>query len=307
VVSLILDNVISGNTKSCGCLKPGENEFSPEAEVRDFVKTLAPDTYPTSYLIEGTRRKYDIYVPSKKLAIEYHGLPWHSEKFNEGTKADKDYKKYLIACERGDRLIQIYGDEWETKQEIIKAQLKDLLSPEKKSRIKPVFEVITGHTPSEVRTFLNQNHYLGAASGCVTVVAKAPASHGSAVVGAWVFMKRETGVILWHRACWDRAYKSWNPHEKALTLALPALREMGFTTLLTFADNRFHTGNLYAKLGFKFEKEIAPEYYYTNNNVRKSKYALRVPAGVNEVESARDKGWYRIWDSGKKRYSLYLI
>jgi hypothetical protein len=246
----------------------------------------------------GERREYDIYVPSKKLAIEYHGLYWHSEEFKSGVR---DWKKHQSARSRGDRLIQIYQDEWRDKQEIIKAQLKDLLAPEKKIRIKPKFEVEFKTSP-EVRSFLDAHHYLGAASGCVTIVAR----HREAIVGAWVFMKRETGVVLWHRACWDRKYKSWNPHEKALSLALPVLKEMGFKKMITFSDNRFHTGNLYEKLRFTFEKEIKPDYSYTNCTIRKSKYALRVPAGVNEVEEAAKKGWYQIWDSGKRRYSLSL-
>jgi hypothetical protein len=244
--------------------------------------------------------EYDIYAPSKKLAIEYHGLVWHSEQFNQQPK--KDYQKLVKAKSQGDRLIQIYADEWESKQAIIKAQLQDILAPEKAKRIKPIFSVEIDTNP-EVRAFLDAHHYLGAASGCVTIVAR----HREAIVGAWVFMKRETGVVLWHRACWDRAYKSWNPHEKALKLALPALREMGFTKIVTFSDNRFHTGELYEKLGFKFEEELKPDYGYTNGIKRVSKYNLRVPAGVNEVESAKVKGWYRIWDSGKRRYSLNLI
>jgi hypothetical protein len=33
---------------------------------------------------------------------------------------------------------------------------------------------------------------------------------------------------------------------------------------------------------------------------------MRVEAGRNEKLEAEAKGWYRIWDSGKKRYSLSL-
>jgi hypothetical protein len=298
----IFTYVLRGDTGSCGCMVVGQNEFSKENEVRQFVLTLSPDTCPTSYSIEGTRKSYDVYVPSAKLAIEYHGLNWHSEQFKRGQQ---DETKFLLARSRGDHLIQIYSDEWEQKQEIIKAQLREILAPEKKIRIKPTFETYT-KTPSEARAFLDAHHYLGAASGCLTVIAKADARHGSAVVGVWVFMKREEGVILWHRACWHPAYKAWNPHEKALKLALSELRSMGFKRMVTFSDNRFHTGQLYEKLGFKFEEEIRADYGYTNGLIRKSKYALRVPAGVDEKASAEAKGWYRIWDSGKKRFSFLL-
>jgi hypothetical protein len=119
-------------------------------------------------------------------------------------------------------------------------------------------------------------------------------------------MKRSNTEVIWHRACWNHNYKTWNPHEKALTIAAPLLKKMGFTRVVTFSDNRFHTGNLYEKLGFIFEEELGSEYGYTDGRKRVSKYSLRVKAGTNEKSAAEAKGWYRIWDSGKKRYSLSL-
>jgi len=87
---------------------------------------------------------------------------------------------------------------------------------------------------------------------------------------------------------------------------MPILREMGFEKILTFSDNRFHTGEMYKKIGFRFEKELKPDYSYTNGRERKSKYALRVKAGTDEIRSAAANGWYRIWDSGKMRYGLEI-
>ena len=294
----LFTDLINESTGSCGCAKTGSSELSPAGKILAYVKSLtdAEVLFNDRVVLDG--KELDIYIPSQKLAIEYHGLVWHSEKFSSGKR---DHNKYLLAQAKGIRLIQIYGDEWEQKQGIIKSQLQELIAPTPKIRIKPVFEVVEG-TPTEARAFLDQRHYLGAASGCLTILAK----HKSQVIGVWVFMKREKGVILWHRACWDHTYKAWNPHEKALHLAVPILKEMGFAKVVTFADNRFHTGGLYEKLGFIFEKEITPNYYYTDGNIRKSKYSLRVKAGINEIESAEAAGWYRVWDSGKKRFSLPL-
>ena len=294
---------ITGGVKSCGCLIMGQNEFSCETSIRKFVLSLCggDEVHSTNFPI-GIKGSYDVYLPTKKLAIEYHGLIWHSERY--ANPEDKDYQKYLLAKSRGDRLIQIYSDEWRNKQEAIKEMLTSIISPLKGKRINPTFEIIKGKTPKEARAFLDAHHYLGAASGCITILAK----YKDEIVGVWVFMKREEGTILWHRACWHPAYKTWNPHEKALKLAIPELKNLGFKRIITFSDNRFHTGELYEKLGFKFEKELKPDYGYTNGGLtRKSKYALRVKAGVNEVEAAKEKGWYRIWDSGKKRYSFNLV
>jgi hypothetical protein len=297
-----MSNLVYDYSKSCGCQKIGMGEFSPENEIRRFVTSLAPDTLPTSYQFSSnTKQEIDVYIPSIKLGIEHHGLPWHSERFQT---RNRDYIKFLAAQQAGIRLIQIYSDEWREKKAIMQEMLRSLVFPNKGKRIKPTFETYT-KTPSEARAFLNAHHYLGAASGCLTIIAKADARHGSAVVGVWVFMKREEGVILWHRACWHPAYKAWNPHEKALKLALPELRSMGFKRIVSFSDNRFHTGELYEKLGFKFEKELKPDYSYTKGGYRRiSKYALRVKAGTNEIKEAEARGYYRIWDSGKKRWSI---
>jgi hypothetical protein len=297
--SPLFRDVYNGKTRSCGCGSTGQSEFSPENEVRLFVQSLESSTLSNQYPIEGTRKSYDIYVPSKKLAIEYHGLVWHSERYHPEKK---DYEKLTLAKQRGDRLIQIYSDEWRDKQEIMKEMLASLLTHPKGKRIKPTFS-LEYTTSKEARTFLDAHHYLGAASGCLTVIAR----YGEAIVGVWVFMKREEGVILWHRACVDHKFKMWNPHEKVLHLALPELKKMGFKKMITFSDNRFHTGQLYEKLGFKFEKELNPDYGYTDGTNRVSKYNLRVKAGINEKASAQAKGWYRIWDSGKKRFSFPLV
>ena len=296
-ISARLADVNDGSTRSCGCQQIGQSEFSKESEVRNFVTLLSPDTLPACYPLLNSRRSYDVYVPAKKLAIEYHGLIWHSEKYKNPNK--NDWEKYLLAKSRKDRLIQIYSDEWETKQSIIKAQIQEILSPTRKKRIKPTYEIFD-KIPSDARAFLDQYHYLGAASGCLTVTAK----YKGQIVGVWVFMKREEGTVLWHRACWDHQYKAWNPHEKALNLSIPKLKVRGFKRIITFSDNRFHTGNLYEKLGFDFEEEIKPNFSYTNGSRRVSKYAMRVKAGINEKSAAEAKGWYRIWDSGKRRYSF---
>ena len=60
----------------------------------------------------------------------------------------------------------------------------------KGTRIAPTFQVEFS-TSIEVRSFLDKFHYLGAASGCVNVIAR----HHSQIIGVWVFMKREAGEV----------------------------------------------------------------------------------------------------------------
>ena len=296
------DWVASGNTRSCGCAKMGQTELSPAHEIYSYVLPLAPDAvYNYKFRIEAGRREYDIYIPSRRLAIEYHELIWHSERFNAGTR---DYRKYLEAIALGDRLIQIYGDEWRLKRSIIENYLFAVLAGKSRAqRITPVYAVernVSGLTTN----FLNQYHYLGASPGCLAV----RALHKDQTVGTWLFQQRfrerSVGTVLWHRACWDHRYRAWNPHARALSLALPELRQMGFSRLLSFSDNRFHEGQLYQKLGFQLEATIPPTYTYTDGTVRKARYSFRFPSGINVTEEAAKLGWHRLWDSGKRRWAL---
>jgi hypothetical protein len=116
--------------KSCGCVGHGKSKDSPAYKIYEFVTSLSLDA-KFSYWFKksnGNRVEYDIYLPSKHLAIEYHGLIWHSERYSTGAR---DHEKFLLAKSRGDRLIQIYSDEWRDKQEIMKEMLASLIAPSK--------------------------------------------------------------------------------------------------------------------------------------------------------------------------------
>ena len=286
---------IKGGCKSCGCKSVGRTLSSPAGEIFNFVKNISADAI-FGYKLDKSGKEYDIYVPSRHLAIEYQGLIWHSEKFNSDVK--RDYQKYKLSIERNDTLLQVFADEWIQKQNIIKDAIIDKLHPKKRKRVKPKFVINSGKTPSASRKFLDEHHYLGAAGGCITV----NAIYDEKIIGCWIFMKRTEKEVVWHRACVHPDFRMWNPHQRALDLAIPILSNMGFEKIVSFSDNRFHTGSLYLKLGFDLVKELKSDYGYTNGIKRYSKYNFRVPSGINEKDSAIQRGYYRIWDSGKKKF-----
>jgi hypothetical protein len=248
------------------------------------------------YQIPGSRKSYDIFLPASKTAIEYHGLYWHSELRSSNPK--RDYEKYLQSVVDGVRLLQIYQDEWRDHPNL----LLDLIhKTEKAKRCKPVFSVLPKLSKQGIH-FLDTNHYLGSSGGCLVV----EATLATQVVGIWVFKKVSATRVEWVRACWDRTYKAWNPHSSALLLAIPELQRQGFTEIVSFSDNRLHTGDLYQQLGFHYSGEVKPGYYYTNGYLRRSRQKFMVKAGNDERAKAAEQGWYRIWDSGKKRWVMKI-
>ena len=104
-----------------------------EKEIYQWVKGLCPDAISgdRSILRDIGRGGYelDIFVPSKKVAIEFNGRYWHSvQKIMETKKMSyAEAKKYHYLksfwCEKaGIRLIHIWDYEWadEKKQKVLK-------------------------------------------------------------------------------------------------------------------------------------------------------------------------------------------
>ena len=102
-----------------------------EDEIVNFIKSIYSGEIETNNRKIISPKEIDIYIPEKKLAIEFDGLYWHS------SAVDRIYKSYhydkTIACEeKGIRLIHIYEDEWKYKKEIIKSMISSGLGIYKK-------------------------------------------------------------------------------------------------------------------------------------------------------------------------------
>lgn len=75
-------------------------------------------------------------------------------------------------------------------------------------------------------------------------------------------------------------------------------------SIVSFSDNRLFNGKVYEKIGFKYDGDIPPDYYWCKNKRRYHKSGLRKPKGYpgTEVELRESEGYKKIWDLGKKRW-----
>jgi len=61
-------------------------------------------------------REIDIYLPDKKLGLEFNGLYYH----NSNTKNENYHLSKTVCCElQGIQLIHIFSDEWEMKKSLV--------------------------------------------------------------------------------------------------------------------------------------------------------------------------------------------
>lgn len=81
----------------------------------------------TNIIANNNHRYYelDIYIPSLKLAFDFNGTYWHSNRFK-----DKLYhqRKTKACYEQGVQLIHIYEYLWDTEREEIKKMIKSIIN-----------------------------------------------------------------------------------------------------------------------------------------------------------------------------------
>lgn len=268
-----------------------------EQELLNFVRSLGVEAESRAKeLFPGRRFEVDVWVPSIRLAVEFHGLSWHSNKITENGK--KDYHKFRCCVDEGIRLVQIYDDDWRDRRGIFEDLLRTVIVGRTGRRAYGA--QVRELSYKEAEEFLNSYHYL---SGRKT--------RGSLYLGLFdrnkdlvsvsVFLKKSKGVVEWTRHAVKAGVRVWNPASRLLDEAVKRLKPK---TVVSFSDNRLHDGTMYKALGFSLKSKVPVSYEYTDGTVRRHKFSFRVPAGEDEIAEAGKKGWYRVYDSGKNKWVL---
>jgi hypothetical protein len=278
-----------------------------QREIVEYIKTIYDGSifYNTRAIIAP--RELDIYLPSKRIAIECNGNYWHSTAIIN----DKQYhlKKTNECRSKNIQLIHIFEDEWKDKhkQSIVKARLKHIITNDMK-RIyarKCVVREIDIKTKGK---FLNKYHLQG---------------NDRAKVKLGLFYKnRLVAVMTFCKARFSKKYE-WELSRYATIANFTIVggagkllkyfeRNYNPTSLVTYADRRWSTGNLYSKLGFTFSHNSSPNYFYVNrktdnllresrHNYQKHKLSNKLnifDSSKSEVHNMLLNGYYQIFDSG---------
>jgi hypothetical protein len=82
--------------------------------------------------------------------------------------------------------------------------------------------------------------------------------------------------------------------------------------IISYADRRWSQGDLYKKLGFTHIHDSKPNYFYIINKKREYRFKYRKDVLVKEGFDASksehhimlDRGLYRIYDCGNKKYII---
>lgn len=287
------------------CHPPLKGTSRAEEEIAEFlqgegfsfqrhVRGLLPDNW-----------ELDFYSPDLQVAIEYHGLYWHSGAMD--YPKTKHRHKYELCRDRGIHLIQIFEDEWVLKREIVRARILSLLG-RGSVRVGARKCQIASITSTVASTFLDAHHLQGGGVRCKFNYAL---FHRGEVVAVMTFQGRRVAM---NQAREDGAlelvrFASAGRVPGAFTRLLQhAVKEIGMCKIYSWADLRWTNPlkNVYTAAGFSLHSESSVGYCYTDLVERYHRYGRRKPAGESRTEEQwnSDHGFYQLYDAGTLNYVL---
>ncbi len=299
-----------------GCPKCSNRVSRPETTIADFIENIITRTGSGMEVLRNDRKvldsgkELDIYIPDKRIAVEFNGLYYHTESAGKGRRSH--YEKWFECYEKGIQLIQIWEDDWNRNPELIKNMLSHKLGLNVGGKVFARKTKVVTLTVSEAKTFFNEYHIQGYSSGSLYIGLESD----NIIVAAMVLKKDGTRRNWLNIVRYATSTTVVGGFTKILSYVEKHYQFDGF---VTFSDHAISDGELYGRNGFTAEAEIAPDYMYVVKGRRVHKFGYRLKRfkddpklkwqeGLSETQLAKLNGLERIWDAGKTRWEkLHII
>lgn len=297
---------IAPHNKNFTCIHCfGKNAISSfkEKEVVQYLKSIYDGE-----IVENCRRlisplEVDIYLPEKKLAIEFNGDFWH----NEFSKDKNYHKEKTQLCEqKGVKLFHIYEYEWLKSKDKVKDILKSFVCSDKK-RVYARQCVIKEISNFQAKEFADLYHLQG---------------HSLARVYLGLFFNGELIEIeTFGHPRFNKNYQWEIVRECSKTdisvvggkskLFSYFISHYSPTNIVSYCDASKFSGESYLKCGMRLESWNSPGYLWikqhnvlTRYQCQKHKLVKQFPELKNstETEIMHSLGYSKMFDCGQKVY-----
>ena len=291
--------------------------FEPRSAMEDDLKSwlISMDIEFKQHerTILSGKKEIDFYFPNNNFGIELNGLFHHSE-LACGKDSSYHIQKYK-GCElKHVQLLQYWQDEYWAHRKNIHSKILYLSNKlTNKIHARKVELKVIDDTLLE-RSFYEKNHIQGFAEYRQF---SAGAFYDDQLIGVISFAQNNGRMELIRYAT-DLQIVCSGLFSKLLKFSIDAFKFSG--RIVSLSDNRHGNGNLYYQSGWKYESELPPDYSYTNDyTTREHKQRFRknnlikrfdldptYVKNTTEWEIVQELGYDRIWDAGKKRWSITI-
>lgn len=273
-----------------------------EKEISEFIESIYHGNilYRRRDIIDG--KEIDIYLPDKRVAIEYNGIYYHSSYYKENNY---HLNKTELCLSKGIRLIHIFEDQWLNHRDICKSIISSSLGIyqnivyARSCKVKDVDR-------EEEKSFLNINHIQGyiPSSKCIGLY------YNNELVQLVSFRKsRFTDDIELLRMCSTLNTNVVGGFSKLVN-------HCGYNRFISYVDRSLFTGKGYESAGFKLINKSRPSYYYFKrcklderlNRINFQKHKLSKVLGdgfdptLSEIENMENNDYLRVYDCGTLKY-----
>lgn len=307
-------NFIQGNHRCPYC---HVSEF--QKGIYEFIKNLSPDAiYNDRQTLIDIKRELDIYVPSKKLAIECNGLYWHSEK---KMGKNKQVEKLQACNSKGIRLITIFEDEYYEHQDLVLNKIKHLLGYDESEKVYARKCLVKNISANDKNTFLNKYHIQGTCCSSINL----GLFYKDELVAVMTFAKPRCGIgkninrknkIELTRFATNNNYRVIGGFSKLISYFK---KNYSFDEIYSYGDLRWvdKDKNVYIKNNFVLSHINPPNYWYFYNKSRFHRFGFRKSAIRTKFQNVYDPKktefqmmdetkYKRIWDCGTAVFTLPL-
>jgi len=281
-----------------------------QMEIFDFIKSNTSDVVELSNRTALRGLELDIFLKENKLAVEYHGLYWHSEEF-------KDYKyhfrKFRSCLDNNIFLFQFFEDEWRDKKEICKSMIKNKMGLSEHKLFARKLQIKEIEDPKLYNSFLQDNHLMGGFKAFKTKTEKcfALVDKEENIVSCVIIKKLFSKSNKNNQSALEivRFGTKLNTNvvggfSRLLTYCKKMAKDQGYDKIITYSDNRYSVGNVYELNGFNMIKKTMPSYFYTDWINRFTKYRYRAKENLSEANIVAKLNLYKIYNAGNYVWEL---
>ena len=295
-----------------GCPKcSGVGSSRGESELFEFISNNAECFKGNKKNLEaltGISERYleiDILVPKFKLAIEFNGLYWHSEKFRPDPGHHLAKTKKLAAA--GYKLVHIWEDDWKFRRGAMENRLLSMLG---KGETTYARNTKIGYpTHKDATAFLDAYHTQGRGASAREAIALYSKDR---IVALMTFSKcRFSSEAEWELMRFCSVGRVVGGFSKLL---MNFRRQHPGESVVTYADRCWGDGRVYKANGFRFAGNSDISYWwfkgfkrYSRFNFMKHKLASKFDnfnEDLTEVENCRNNGYLRIFGCGNSKWII---
>lgn len=269
-----------------------------ELEILDFINRIYDGQVISGDRTQIYPNELDIFVPMRKLAIEYCGLYWHSDKQKE-----KNYhlKKFNACQEKGIKLLTIFEDEWKFKKDIVKHRILNALGINDSSIYARKCEV-KSLSNKDANRFIEQWHLQGKCNAKIAL----GLFFGDELISVMTFSKSRFNQNYDYELI--RFCSSKNVVGAGSKMFAWFVKTYQPNSVVSYSDNRWGNGKLYVKMGFeKDDKPMESSYCYTDYQSRFNRQKFQkhklvkegYDSSKSEAEIMRERGFAKIYDCGQ--------